>query len=419
MPMSERQSELSATDEKTEDVVRLLLLPLLKKHNCRSKIMVPGERRRGGNMTRRMRRLLGYPFSCHGFEIDVRPERKPEERIYSILPLKEAECRSLSASLEKLFRDSQDCDVVIAVATGGISVLQYLIARWSQTHLNCNWPTTADQLDLCLQRFKVVCGFRSGWGVNALRLGTEAMAELLGSAAGRRVLIVDTTFHRSGTQTILSVLREAAPGSGVVSIKIGEVLDNQRLAGRTLPEFALSEIKIPVTLNFYTTERIVMEDISEAIGYRQVKHQRRIQPLNGSGLLIIQRDENNGFIFDSAGFNELLRKIVAAPREVFEKKHPQSAIYIDAKLRSFLKPAKAKKSVAKLIETYLSSKDATPFGFGNDVRRISHNRAGAVTVSFDKKTNFKFLDDLNLAQLVELEQQGLLNGRIEGDWADP
>jgi hypothetical protein len=351
--------------------------------------------------------LEGIPFACHGFCMADRPQT--DDRPMLLLPIKESECRNLTDTLGQVFSKSSNFDIVVAVATGGLSILHYLIGRWCWQQWGVDWPMTDEQRELSRQRFKALCGFRSGWGTNAFELGVEAISEILTAMPGGRVLIVDTTFHGSGTNTIMNVLAEAVPRSSVRLIHVAEVLDEDRLAGRTLPDFEIPQVGVPISLDLHATERIVMEDISEAIGFRQRPGERVLEPRLGRGVVVIERDNAAGILMEAGTLSELLRQMVDSPN-LLSANRVEGLAMIDNKLREILRTSVPPKEIRSTVDSYLAG-DFDAFELGRRVRSLSRNQVGAVTLSANSRATLPLLDKMNEAVLDDLKRQRLLDGR--------
>lgn len=340
-----------ATKEDLE-LVRSFGSLIARRHgyNARPRLLTDTVRQPGGRSIKPLPILL--PYICYGFRMSDRAAKSKRPPEVAILPVTEAECRDCTTTLGKLFSDSLRFDTIIAVATGGKSVLDYLIARWSIAQYGHAWPNTAEENRACQARFKLVCGFRSGWGKDAMRLGTEAMAEALQSAGAGNVMVVDTTFKFTGQETLLKVLGDAAPKSSVARILVAPVVDESRRKGEPVPEWKLPTLKFPFHIKLYHTERLIIEDISMAIGFRQVSKKRVVEPCGGTGVIAVNNADDGGMIFEPGTIAAFVSDLIANPRRRLQKRNFRKALPL-ARLRTILAsvtvPGKFKDAVEAVI----------------------------------------------------------------------
>jgi len=317
------------------------------------------------------------PYACHGLTITT---QVPTCDRTAILYATEHECRDLTQQLGRVFHESNKADRVCAIATGGIPILHYLIARYCWAQWQCRWPSDSGQLAECTSRFHLLCGFRSGWGANAKNHGVDAVESLFRASHDKYVMIVDTTYTGSGIATLLKVVTAALKRATPKKVTIVAVQDRSRGGMTAVVPVIPRSLPCPVDLQWIPTERILTEDIKSAIGYTLVS-ERRLEPSRSQGMLIIRTSEKEGHAFSVGSLAEFASGLIDSPRRQF-RQSPWTIQQIDNQLRVLLSTSRLTNRDRRLLDGYLAG-HVDCFALSEQVRSQSAHHGAIVTVAHD------------------------------------
>ena len=377
-----------ATEADTE-AARSAVHPFSETYGLRTKIAVLTD---ASAVVGSVRPAHLLPYTCHGFHMDILSRGARAGRRLAYIPTTEEELRGLTSTMGAVFNESLDHQVIVAVATGGIPLLHYLIARWCRHTYGCEWPVTTAQYEACRARFKLLFGFRTG-DEGSRDQGVTALTEILQGAGKSDVMIVDSTFRRTGIYTIAAAARE--------SIK---VVAPTRIDGDPTPGNSVENVECPLRLLWFEADRIIMEDIADAIGYKKVSGQRMIVPTGSDGILVVHKAEDKGYVFMLGTLADAVHGLLDSPGS-WLRRQSQGVKVIDNQLRTVFKTCRAQ-SHGGIIKQFLGG-DINAFELGVAVRNATKNKHGVLYLESDPSATYPLLDKLMEEERLGLAQRGI------------